>query len=123
MVTGRELPDLARCFSRLDLFDRVIAENDALLYNPSARKERPLAPAPPKRFVEALRAKKVHPHSVGRSIVATWEPNEAPVLETIRELDLEPPKASITASMSSATPAPRAPRVTRGQRPEAPTIS
>ena len=89
LVTGRELPDLARCFSRLDLFDRVVAENGALLLDPATREERPLAPEPPKNFVEALRSKNVHPLSVGRSIVATWEPNETAVLETIRELGLE----------------------------------
>ena len=89
LVTGRELPDLARTFSRIDLFDRVVAENGALLFNPSTREERLLAPEPPEGFVEALRAKNVHPLSVGRSIVATWEPNETAVLETIRELGLE----------------------------------
>ncbi|HKN30044.1 MAG TPA: HAD family hydrolase [Roseiarcus sp.] len=89
LVTGREMPDLARCFPRLDLFDRVVAENGALILNPATKEERPLAPEPPQAFVEALRSKKVHPLSVGRSIVATWEPNEAAVLEAIRELGLE----------------------------------
>ena len=89
LVTGRELPDLARCFSRLDLFDRAVAENGALLVKPATREERPLAPEPPADFIETLRSKKVHPLSVGRSIVATWEPNEAAVLEAIRELGLE----------------------------------
>ena len=46
LVTGRELPDLMRCFSRLDLFDRVVAENGALLFTPAAKKETPLAPPP-----------------------------------------------------------------------------
>ncbi len=89
LVTGRELPDLARCFSRFDLFDRVVAENGALLFNPETKAERPLAPAPPEEFIKALQAKNVHPLSVGRSIVATWEPNETAVLEAIRELGLE----------------------------------
>src|SRR5271165_6529168 len=89
LVTGRELPDLSRCLSRLDLFDRVVAENGALLYNPATRKEQPLAPEPPEGFVERLRAKGVAPLSVGRSIVATWEPNEKAVLEAIRDLGLE----------------------------------
>ena len=40
LVTGRELPDLRRVFSRLDLFDRVVAENGALLYDPGRRKKR-----------------------------------------------------------------------------------
>ena len=71
LVTGRELPDLSRCLSRIDLFDRVVAENGALLYNPGTKKEQPLAPPPPENFVEALRAKGVQPLSVGRTIVAT----------------------------------------------------
>jgi HAD superfamily hydrolase (TIGR01484 family) len=74
LVTGRELPDLSRCFSRLDLFDRVVAENGALLYTPASKKEQPLASEPPESFIERLRAAGVAPLSVGRSIVATWEP-------------------------------------------------
>jgi hydroxymethylpyrimidine pyrophosphatase-like HAD family hydrolase len=89
LATGRELPDLGRVFSRLDLFDRVVAENGALLFNPATQKETPLAPPPSGRFVAALKAKGVVPLSVGRSIVATWEPNQEPVLEAIRELGLE----------------------------------
>ena len=34
MVTGRELPDLFRTFDRVDLFDQVVAENGAVLYEP-----------------------------------------------------------------------------------------
>ena len=89
LVTGRELPDLKRVFPRLDLFDRIVAENGGLLYDPGTEEERPLAPAPPAPFVEALRARNVSPLSVGSCIVATWEPNEAVVLETIRDLGLE----------------------------------
>lgn len=89
LATGRELPDLERVFSRLDLFDRVVAENGALLFNPATKKETPLAPPPSGKFVAALQAKGVAPLSVGRSIVATWEPNQETVLEVIRELGLE----------------------------------
>ena len=32
LVTGRQLPDLACCFSGLDIFDRVVAENGACLH-------------------------------------------------------------------------------------------
>ncbi|HEY7183514.1 MAG TPA: HAD family hydrolase [Blastocatellia bacterium] len=89
MVTGREIDDLRRNFPRLDLFDRVVAENGALLYYPKERKEKPLAEPPPKEFVRLLEERGVGPISVGRSIVATWEPHEATVLETIRDLGLE----------------------------------
>jgi len=89
LVTGRELEDLKRVFTRLDLFDRVVAENGALLYVPATRTARPLAPPPPEAFVAELRRRGVVPLSVGHSIVATWEPQENIVLATIRDLGLE----------------------------------
>jgi HAD superfamily hydrolase (TIGR01484 family) len=89
LVTGRELPDLVRACPRLDLFDRVVAENGALLYTPATREEQPLGEAPPEIFVRALRQAGVTPLSVGRVIVATWHPNEQYVLKAIRDLGLE----------------------------------
>ena len=88
LVTGRELEDLQKIFSHLDLFDRVVAENGALLFRPSCREEKVLGAAPPAAFLEALRARGV-PISVGRVIVATWEPHQAKVLDVIRKLGLE----------------------------------
>jgi hydroxymethylpyrimidine pyrophosphatase-like HAD family hydrolase len=88
MVTGRELPELLQVFPQAHLFDRIVAENGALLYHPATRHSRLLAPEPPPAFVEALRAKNV-PISVGRSIVATVEPHEHEVLSAIRDLGLE----------------------------------
>jgi hydroxymethylpyrimidine pyrophosphatase-like HAD family hydrolase len=88
MVTGRELDDLAATFDHLDLFERVVAENGAVLYNPAAKAQRILAPAPPDNFVQELRRRGV-PLSAGRSIVATWKPYETAVLETIRDLGLD----------------------------------
>ena len=89
MVTGRELNDLQQNFSRLEIFDRVVAENGALLYCPKTRKERSLAEPPQEEFVRLLKERGVAPVSVGHSIVATWEPYETTVLETIRDLGLE----------------------------------
>ena len=89
LVTGREIEDLQRVFPELDVFDCVVAENGALLYWPNTRKEQPLGAAPPEEFVTELRARGVDPLSVGRVIVATWEPNEQIVLDTIRDLGLE----------------------------------
>ena len=43
LVTGRELPDLEKVFPRLDIFDRIVAENGALLYTPGSHTERELA--------------------------------------------------------------------------------
>ena len=89
LVTGREIPDLQKVFDRLDLFELVVAENGALIYRPVTREERSLVDAPPQRFVEELKRRGVERISVGRCIVATWQPYEKIVLETIRDLGLE----------------------------------
>lgn len=89
MVTGRELPSLRATFGRLDLFTRIVAENGALIVDPSTGAERPLADAPTPKFIDDLRARGVSPIAVGRVIVATWEPHHHPVLEAIRSLGLE----------------------------------
>ncbi|MCA1852180.1 MAG: HAD-IIB family hydrolase, partial [Beggiatoa sp.] len=64
LVTGRELPDLMRVFPHLDLFDRVVAENGALIYCPATREEQSLGEAPPEVFVNALRERNIAPLSV-----------------------------------------------------------
>ncbi len=89
LVTGRELPDLKHCFPQLAVFDRVVAENGALLYDPASEKETPIAEPPPSQFIQELRERKVAPLSMGRAIVATWEPHGATVLKVIRDLGLE----------------------------------
>ena len=89
LVTGREAPDLERVFPHLRLFDLVVAENGALLYRPRSREEHPLCEGPSPALVERLKQRNVQPLAVGRCIVATCQPHEALVLETIRELGLE----------------------------------
>jgi len=89
MVTGRELDDLMRVFPHLEIFERIVAENGALLYRPASREEVVLGESPNEDFVRLLREKGVAPLSVGRSIVATWEPHEKRVLEAIQALGLE----------------------------------
>ena len=89
LVTGRELDDLFAILPALDVFDYVVAENGALLYEPSTRTEKTLTAPPSKDLLELLKARGVGPISVGRSIIATWEPYETVALEAIRELGLE----------------------------------
>jgi hydroxymethylpyrimidine pyrophosphatase-like HAD family hydrolase len=89
LVTGRELDDLQTVFPHLELFARIVAENGALIYRPETREERSLDEAPPQSFVDKLIERGVGPISVGRVIVATWEPHEKTVLETIRDCGLE----------------------------------
>jgi hydroxymethylpyrimidine pyrophosphatase-like HAD family hydrolase len=88
LLTGRQLDDLRSVFTEVELFDTVVAENGALLYNPRTKVERTIAEAPPTALVETLRRRYI-PIAVGRVIVATWEPHEREVLETIRDLGLE----------------------------------
>ena len=89
LVTGRELPDLKRVFPDIGLFDKVVAENGALIYTPASEEERAIAPSPAPKFVARLKKQGVKPLSVGQSIVATWEPHQTKVLEVIKELGLE----------------------------------
>jgi HAD superfamily hydrolase (TIGR01484 family) len=89
LATGRELDDLFEAFPEVSIFDRVVAENGALLYRPHSKEQRVLGERPPREFVEELVRRGVSPLSVGQSIVATWHPNEATVLEVIRTQGLE----------------------------------
>jgi hydroxymethylpyrimidine pyrophosphatase-like HAD family hydrolase len=89
LVSGRELPDLQRVFPNLNIFDLAVLENGALLFEPANGQEIPLAEQPPALLIEELHRRNVAPLSIGRSIVATWEPNEKIVLEVIRDLGLE----------------------------------
>jgi phosphoglycolate phosphatase (TIGR01487 family) len=88
LVTGRQLPDLKKVLPGIALFDLVIAENGGILFDPKTSEETLLAPEPPQAFLDRLQAREV-PVSVGRCIVATWEPHQNAVLEAIRELGLE----------------------------------
>jgi hydroxymethylpyrimidine pyrophosphatase-like HAD family hydrolase len=89
LVTGRELEELIGVFPEIVLFDRVVAENGALLYTPAPPAERALAAAPPPEFAAALQQRGVSPIARGRVIVATWQPHETTVLDVIREQGLE----------------------------------
>ncbi|MBV8903780.1 MAG: HAD family phosphatase, partial [Acidobacteriia bacterium] len=76
LVTGRELADLQSVFPHIDVCDRVVAENGALIYNPATREKRLLAHRPPESFLEDLQRRGVSDMSVGDAIVATWRPHE-----------------------------------------------
>ena len=89
LVTGRDLDDLQRVFPEIGIFNLVVAENGALLFDPETKEEELLAAAPPDKLIEYLHNRKVAPLSIGRCIVATWEPNETVALEAIRDLGLE----------------------------------
>ena len=89
LVTGRQLDDLAQVFPEVGIFDRVVAENGALVDVPAKNQTRLLAPPPPASFVAALKKRGVEPLAVGQVVVATVQPNETVALEVIREMGLE----------------------------------
>lgn len=88
LVTGRELSDLFNTFPGVDIFERVVAENGAVIYAPGDRAVEVLAPPPPPALVERLQLAAI-PLSVGHTIVATVRPHEHVVLDAIRDLGLE----------------------------------
>lgn len=88
MVTGRELSDLFNTFSHSSLFDAIVAENGAVLYQPATKAVDVLAAAPPPELVQRLTNAGI-PLSIGHSIIATVAPYEHEVLSAIRELQLE----------------------------------
>lgn len=88
LVTGRDLDELLGVFPHIDLFDRVVAENGALLYNPGAASRRYLSEPPPPQLVEDLHRRGV-PLQVGGTILATVQPYEHAMLAAIRDLGLE----------------------------------
>jgi hydroxymethylpyrimidine pyrophosphatase-like HAD family hydrolase len=88
LVTGRHLPDLQSVFPHVNLFDQVVAENGALLYDPATHSEKVLSEAPPEEFLSALREAGIR-FDVGQAIISSWTPHETRILEVIHRLALE----------------------------------
>jgi hypothetical protein len=88
LVTGRELSDLFNIFPHVDTFDRIVAENGAVVFNTSTKAVRVLANAPPPEFIERLERANV-PLSVGHSIVATVDAHLDAVLAAISDLGMD----------------------------------
>lgn len=84
LVTGREIRDLLQIFPEIVMFDCIVAENGALLYDPATRKEQLLAPPPSETLIAELRRRGIQ-MSVGRAIIATWRPDLEEVTNAIRE--------------------------------------
>jgi HAD superfamily hydrolase (TIGR01484 family) len=89
LITGRRLENLQESCPDLSLFDYVVAENGAVIFDPRTREETLLAAAPPPEFVARLKELGVEPIEVGRVIVATWMPHQTSMLQAIQELGLE----------------------------------
>lgn len=85
LVTGRLLDDLFGTFPEYAICERIVAENGALIYNPSDRSTNHLAGPPSQNFIEALRRRDVGPIEIGQSIVAAHRIHEGAILEAIAE--------------------------------------
>jgi hydroxymethylpyrimidine pyrophosphatase-like HAD family hydrolase len=89
LVTGRRVDDLLSVCPHLRLFDYIVAENGAVVYEPRTREQTLLAKPPPEEFVQRLKEMAVGPIDVGKVIVATWLPHHNAVLRAIQEMGLE----------------------------------
>jgi hydroxymethylpyrimidine pyrophosphatase-like HAD family hydrolase len=88
LVTGREMVDLERVCPELELFDRIVAENGAAIFDPATRVERLLVSPPPDALVQELQRQLV-PLYLGRVVVATDDKHLGTVRRTIHELRLD----------------------------------
>ena len=89
LLTGRQLDDLATVCPRLSLFDYVVAENGAVLYEPRTRQETLLGTPPSAQFLRRLRELTDNSIGVGKVIVDTRVPHHSAVLQVIQEMGLE----------------------------------
>ncbi len=89
LATGRELDDLQRVMPRLDVFDRVVAENGAVLFVPATGRVRLLATPPSPAFVAALAVAGIEPVQVGQVVIATWASHEVQVRAVVQALGLD----------------------------------
>lgn len=89
LVTGRLLEDLLVIIPDISIFDYVVCENGALLYEPRSRKETLIGQAPPERMLQLATERNVQPLYVGRSIVSTLVPWDKTMFDIIRELGIE----------------------------------
>ena len=89
LVTGRRLEDLREICRNLSLFDLVVAENGAIVFDPRRHEELLLAEPIPGRFVDRLRERGVEPLEVGKLIVSAGDQHRIVMIDVIRELGLE----------------------------------
>lgn len=89
LITGRRLDSLLEVCRNQKLFDLIVAENGAVIYDPLTREEAVLANPPSKALLQALRARRVTPLEIGQVVVATLEPSRSAVQDVLWELGFE----------------------------------
>jgi hydroxymethylpyrimidine pyrophosphatase-like HAD family hydrolase len=88
LVTGRRVSSLLATFPEIALFELVVAENGAVLFEPGRDRTTGLAMPPPPELLACLARNQV-PFVRGHSIIESIEPHEQTILEGIRELGIE----------------------------------
>ena len=83
LVTGRLLADIHRVFPEVARFDRIVAENGAVLHTPRTGETRLLVDPPPPEFIGQLERHGVSSLYVGRVIVAMRDEYRAGVQAAI----------------------------------------
>jgi hydroxymethylpyrimidine pyrophosphatase-like HAD family hydrolase len=71
LVTGRRLDSLLEVCGNQKLFDLIVVENGAVIYDPLTREKVVLANPPSQVLLQALRACGVTPLEIGQVVVAT----------------------------------------------------
>lgn len=103
LITGRTWEELQAVFSESSVFDLVVVENGALLFDPSTGMEEGLCAAAPEEFTAEL-AKRHVPFSTGKRVIATHRPYDTTIERVIGELNL---KLAITFNRESVMVLPR----------------
>jgi len=88
LVTGRRMESLRTLFPEMAVFDRIVAENGAVVHRPDTGDSTLLGAPPPPEAIEALHRKGI-PFSVGQVILTSRTPHEKAVVDTFRELALD----------------------------------
>jgi hydroxymethylpyrimidine pyrophosphatase-like HAD family hydrolase len=89
LVTGRSVADVARALSRFEAFDRIIAENGAVVYCPKEHTTALLSAGLPGSFAKQLQLRKVGPLWIGEIILAPRIENAQEILKAVRDLNLD----------------------------------
>lgn len=88
VMTGSTVPEFVHAFSDPTLFDRVVAENGAVLYAPARGRARTLGASPPPVLLERLKRHSI-PVSVGRVVISTQKAHERALTTALDELQLD----------------------------------
>jgi phosphoglycolate phosphatase (TIGR01487 family) len=88
LATGRELPDICRVLPEIGLFQWVVAENGAVLFEPITGIKEVLGIAPPESFFQELRSSQIGPVARGEVVAAVNSRHAAELNEILHRLQI-----------------------------------